>query len=352
MIEEILVTLRHNPKVDPFLGIWTWEISVYLFLGGLTAGIMFFAAWANLRGRDGVMPFARQQLALWAPIALSVGMTTLFFDLEHKLYVYRFCTAFEPTSPMSWGAWILIFVYPISMLQILSTLRPGYPWLAGFVDKIAIGRWLLDQCERLRRPIAASAIPFAIALAVYTGVLLSAFSARPFWNSGILGPLFLVSGFSTAAAFTILLAKEHAEKHLFTKYDLALIAVEIVLIGLLLINLNTAARPQLDAVGLIMGGPYTLMFWGLFVLPGLLIPLVLEILELKAGIRALALLGPVLVLLGGYVLRQVTVELGQVTSWNKYTSEFNPQLLQRLESESDQVFSLDSLLGNNKTNEQ
>ena len=39
MIEEILITARHNDKVDPFLSIWTWEISVYLFLGGMTAGL-------------------------------------------------------------------------------------------------------------------------------------------------------------------------------------------------------------------------------------------------------------------------------------------------------------------------
>ena len=44
MVEEFLVTARHNYKVDPSLAIWSWEIPVYLFLGGLTAGIMCFAA--------------------------------------------------------------------------------------------------------------------------------------------------------------------------------------------------------------------------------------------------------------------------------------------------------------------
>ena len=48
MIEEVLATARYNPKVDPALGIWTWEIAFYLFLGGMAAGIMLFAAWAAL----------------------------------------------------------------------------------------------------------------------------------------------------------------------------------------------------------------------------------------------------------------------------------------------------------------
>jgi protein NrfD len=333
MLEEILVTARHNPKIDPFLEIWTWEISVYLFLGGLTAGIMFFSALMNLMQKGQEAPFARNQLALWAPVVLSVGMATLFLDLEHKLYVFRFYTTFEPTSPMSWGAWILIFIYPISVLQILSSLRRGYPLFASYVDRSAIGRWVLDVTERFRKVFAVLSIPFAVALGIYTGILLSAFSARPFWNTGILGPLFLVSGLSTAAAFAVLFARERVEKHLFTQIDLGLIGTELVIVALWLINLGTGAEPQLAALRQILGGEYTVMFWGFFVAVGLLIPLGLELLELGAGVRTLAVLGPVLVLVGGYVLRHVTVEAGQVTSWIDYESEFNTQLLRRLTRE-------------------
>ena len=48
MVEELLVTARYNAKVDPVLGIWTWEIAFYLFMGGMAAGIMLFSAWAVL----------------------------------------------------------------------------------------------------------------------------------------------------------------------------------------------------------------------------------------------------------------------------------------------------------------
>ena len=43
---------------------------------------------------------------------------------------------------------------------------------------------------------------------IYTGILLSSLGARPLWASGILGPLFLVSGLSTAAAFAHLVARD------------------------------------------------------------------------------------------------------------------------------------------------
>ena len=52
MLEEVLVTARYNHKIDPVLGIWSWEIPTYLFLGGLTAGIMFFAAALVLSQRE------------------------------------------------------------------------------------------------------------------------------------------------------------------------------------------------------------------------------------------------------------------------------------------------------------
>ena len=101
MIEEVLVTARYNAKIDPSLEIWSWEVAVYLFLGGLTAGIIFFVALMNLLEKNDSHAFSVNRLALWAPIVLSVGMTTLFLDLEHKLYVFRFYTTLEPTSPTS-----------------------------------------------------------------------------------------------------------------------------------------------------------------------------------------------------------------------------------------------------------
>ena len=168
MREELLVTARGNELIDPSLHIWTWEVAMYLFLGGLTAGVMVFAALMTVMNKDDEAPFASKRLALLAPIVLSAGMTTLFLDLEHKLFVYRFYTSFQITSPMSWGAWILIVIYPISIMQILSTFRGGYGFLAEFIDRIAIGRTVLDICERYRYQIAMVAIPFAVALGIYT----------------------------------------------------------------------------------------------------------------------------------------------------------------------------------------
>jgi protein NrfD len=189
---------------------------------------------------------------------------------------------------------------------------------------------LLDLVERYRRLIAWLAIPIAVSLGIYTGILLSAFSARPFWNTGLLGPLFLVSGLSTGAALTALIARQHSERRLLTRIDAGLIVVELLIVALLLINLSTGAKAQLDAAAMLMGGSYTGWFWVVFVTLGLLVPLVLEYFEMRGSVRRIAMLAPVLVLLGGYVLRVIAVDLGQETTWINYQSEFNTQLLERL----------------------
>ncbi len=330
MLEQLLVSARSNPHVDPIISVWGWEISVYLFLGGLTAGIMFFSALMMILKKDEQAPFAVNGLSLLGPVVLSMGMTTLFLDLSHPLFVWRFYTTFEPTSPMSYGAWILVLFYPVSILQVLSTFRSGYGLLASLVDGFPLVGTVLDWAERYRRAIAWLALPIAVGLGIYTGILLSAFSARPFWNTGLLGPLFLVSGLSTGAALTALIARRHSERRLFTLIDAGLIVVELIVVALLLVNLSTGAALQLEAAGKLLGGSYTVAFWGVFIALGLLLPLILEYFEIRGMARRLAILAPVLVLVGGYVLRVIAVDLGQETTWTHYTSEFNTQLLDRL----------------------
>ena len=44
-------TTRHNHLIDPALHIWGWEIPVYLFLGGMVAGMMVISGWFLFAGR-------------------------------------------------------------------------------------------------------------------------------------------------------------------------------------------------------------------------------------------------------------------------------------------------------------
>ncbi len=114
MKEELIISGRNLPHIDPQLNLWHWPISLYLFLGGLAAGILFFAALVTLLNKQDKYPGAVKWATIVPPFALSIGLLALLYDLTHILYSWKLFTAFRITSPMSWGAWTLLLVTPLA----------------------------------------------------------------------------------------------------------------------------------------------------------------------------------------------------------------------------------------------
>ena len=156
-----------------------------------------------------------------------------------------------------------------------------------------------------------------ITIGIYTGILLGTFAARPFWNSAILGPLFLVSGLSAAAALIVLLSKEKEEIKLFQRVDFGFLLVEVLFLALLIIELSTGPAITKQAVHLIMGGDLTAFFWVFVMGIGLILPALLEFYEIK-GRHIPVALSPTLVLIGGLLLRFLMVKAGQMSTWIPY----------------------------------
>jgi formate-dependent nitrite reductase membrane component NrfD len=303
---------RHSNQIDPVLHVWGWEIPVYLFLGGLAAGAMILGSLLALR-KEERSPAARW-LALAAPALVSVGMGALFLDLSHKLFVWRFYAAFRWTSPMSWGAWILVVVYPVTLLFGLAALDEGQAEkAAALAGKVGLAG-LLRRARALALPasrrLAWIHLGTGVALGVYTGILLSTLGARALWSSALLGPLFLVSGLSTGAALMMLFPVAPEERRFLVRWDLLAIGLEVAILALLLVGLATAGAGGRQAAGLLLGGPFTAQFWSLVVIAGLVVPVLLEILEARLHTRVTAV-APLLVLGGGLALRWILVAAGQ-----------------------------------------
>ena len=126
-----LTTTRHNPLIDPTLHVWGWEIPVYLFLGGMVAGMMVFAGMAMLKTAKGedTRNFFSLQTPLLAFVLLNLGMLALLLDLAHPLYVWAIYITFMPASPMAWGSWVLLIVYAILLVSALIRLPEAWPWI-------------------------------------------------------------------------------------------------------------------------------------------------------------------------------------------------------------------------------
>ena len=217
MKEELITSGRMNYKIDPTLHIWGWEIPIYLFLGGLAAGVLFFAALYYLRGKENEYQSAVKWVPMLTPFLLAIGLGALFLDLHHKPYFWRLYTTIKIQSPMSWGAWTLMVITPLSMVWSATYVRELFPkWDWKF-------KWIYGLeafFTKNRTSLAWIMIVFATILGIYTGILLSAFNARPLWNTSILGPLFLVSGLSTGLATIMWMSNSHYERSVLSKIDI------------------------------------------------------------------------------------------------------------------------------------
>jgi formate-dependent nitrite reductase membrane component NrfD len=312
MKEELIISGRHLPHIDPHLNLWHWQISLYLFLGGLAAGILVFSSLVVLFGKEKNFEGAVKYATLIPPIALVIGLFVLIIDLSHMWYAWRLYVTFRITSPMSWGAWTLLLVTPLSFLWVASYFKEYFPtwnWYGGYLAKI---QGIIDWLSKNRKLMAWILLPSSIILGIYTGILLSAFNARPLWNNSILGPLFLTSGLSTGAAMIILFGRSHKERKLFSQIDLILIAIELFLIVHMIMGMLAGSQVQLEASELLLGGEFTVTFWVFVVLLGLIFPALLEIFEL-IGFKVPVYIPALLVLMGGIVFRFVMIDAGQLT---------------------------------------
>ncbi len=338
---------RNSHLIDPQLHIWGWEVPVYLFLGGITAGIMIFSALLAMRQpREARSPWSRW-IAFLAPALLSIGMLTLLLDLEYKFHVWRFYAAFQITSPMSWGSWILLLIYPATLAIGLAALTDAeterlmqwgpmralglsrllgwaHRWLSGSGGRPATTSGGRPATTSGGRPATTSGgtsgklriiiwanLLLGVGLGVYTGVLLGTLGARAAWNSALLGPLFLVSGFSTGAALMMLFPLKHEERVFIQRWDIVAIALEGGLLFLFIVTLLTGGGEEgRRAATMFLGGGYTALFWSLVVIVGLAVPLLIELIEIVRHRRP-TWVAPVMLLVGGLSLRWILVLAGQ-----------------------------------------
>ena len=311
MNEELIVSGRDNLMVDPHLNIWHWPIPLYLFLGGMAAGILFFAALYYLRGKEDEYPTAVRKVPFIAPILLIIGLAALFFDLRHKAYFWQLYTTIRLQSPMNWGAWTLLVITTASVIWSALNIRdifPDWDWKYKWL------KFLEEFFNKHKKVLAWIILIYAIITGIYTGILLSAFNARPLWNTSVLGPLFLASGLSAGLATIVLASKNPKERLFFIKLDLVVLGIELFLIIHMFMGFQASTQVQIEAASLFLGGQYTVVFWIFVVFIGIILPAVLDLMELR-GYQIPAMVPGVLVLFGGIVFRFVFVFAGQVSRW-------------------------------------
>jgi hypothetical protein len=156
--------------------VWTWEIPLYFWFGGIAAGSSFVALACDLAGDHRSAATARKV----ALAALLPSPPLLIMDLGRPARFANMLRLVKPRSPMNMGAWAL-------------TMFGGLVSTAVAADELKL------------RP-AARALGGATAvvggyLGSYTGVLLGV-TAVPLWARSrlFLGPIFVSTATATGAS--------------------------------------------------------------------------------------------------------------------------------------------------------
>lgn len=293
-----------------FEPIWGAPIAMYLFLAGLGAGA-FVAATAAGR----MAPQAKRTVRAGRVIALgavAVGLVLLMVDAKGGfLHPWRFALLLgNVQSVMTWGVVFLAALVVIAAVVVVrDLLKKSVPF-----------------------GLEATGCGFAIAVAMYTGVLLGVVKTFPLWNSAVLPFLFLVSAMSTGVCAVFLFARlvcpNEVEKLAFLEHVHGWLPwVETVLVVALLFFVGLSSEAGAASVAALLTGQWALVFWLGFVVVGLALPLVLHLAQGRVGAgvrdacgaevhgvcpqvengRACGAVSDVATIVGGFLLRYLVV---------------------------------------------
>jgi formate-dependent nitrite reductase membrane component NrfD len=281
---------------------WPVLIDVYFFLGGLAGGAFVIATIATLldAGRFRDVSRVGYYLALAALIPCPI---ILIVDLGVPVRFMNMMRTFNPTSPMSMGAWALLGFSACAFLAALLTLLED----TGRARTLALPKTVVGVIGGF----------FGFFLAAYPGVLLSA-TAQPLWAGGhALGALFLAVGASTGAAaiaLILMLVGRPATDSVRTLRTMLVLSLLLQLVAVVVFVVSVQGSGSLAAtraLAALTSGSFGLTFWLGAILVGSVLPLLLGLVDLKRRSPGLTALASVLVLIGGFLVKFVIVAAGQ-----------------------------------------
>jgi formate-dependent nitrite reductase membrane component NrfD len=294
---------------------WGWWVAVYLFLGGIGGGAYTIGAFNWLLG-DGAE--ASTTMGLWIGFpALAIGSLCLVADLGSP--TKAILAGMKPgTSWIARGFWI------ISIFMVLA--------FAHFALHLFTDASQAPGGSTLLNVIAVLGILFAVGTMAYTGLLLSASKGIPFWRSGVVPVVFVVSALVTGH-FTIMLGialvsggQAVPEPLQIMAFEAAiLVALEVLAIVFFLSAAFRVPDSRESAERILENRMFV---FGYFVL-GLGVPLVLMVVAYRAmaqggsgNVVLVTALGAVLGLAGGLILRQAILVSGTLPTLNIGGFEF------------------------------
>ncbi len=301
-----------DPKVNGQLQHeWGWLIAIYLFLGGVGSGAYVIAAINSILGKSP----ESVSVGLWIGFpALLIGTLFLIADLGTPSKAVL--AGMKPGS--SWiarGTWIIALFMVFSFIHLVM-------------------HHFMQTPDATKNLVGVLGIIFAIGTMAYTGILLSASKGIPFWRTGVVPVVFVISAMVTGH-FTVILGMIFffggAEglaaglSGVMAKEAAILVVVEVLAIFFFLHAAFRTPDSRESAERILKKTSFVV---GYFVL-GLALPLVLSLVLLygmadagASAIKCLSTNAAVFGLIGGLLLRQGVLVCGTMPTLNIGGFEF------------------------------
>ena len=187
--------------------VWDWPIAIYLFLIGISAGLVTLAVllrrvYPQAGGADSTL--LRTTLIV-GPGAVILGLLILVFHLTKPWTFWKLMFHYSFTSVMSMGVMLFQLYMVVLVLWLAKIFEHDLLALQQrWLPKLGIVQKVLSLLTPVHRGLETLMLVLAVMLGAYTGFLLSALKSYPFLNNPILPVLFLFSGISSGAAVALI----------------------------------------------------------------------------------------------------------------------------------------------------
>ncbi|WP_114193910.1 cytochrome c nitrite reductase subunit NrfD [Edaphovirga cremea] len=267
--------------------VWDWPIAIYLFLVGISAGLVTLAVL--LRRYHPAQGTAESTLLrttlIVAPSTIILGLLILVFHLTRPWTFWKLMFHFSVTSVMSMGvllfqAYMLVMVLWLAKVFEKDLIVLQQRWL----PRLNIVKKILNWLTPVQKSLEILLLVLAVMLGAYTGFLLSALKSYPLLNNPILPVLFLFSGISSGAAVALIAMtyrsrhNPHSEEaHFVHRIETPIVWMEIFLLVAFFVGLALGDDGKTRALAAALGGGFwAWWFWLGVVGLGLVTPLLLK----------------------------------------------------------------------------
>lgn len=307
MLYGITMTLIYGEAVHGTTAEVPWGILIasYVFFSLSSTGLCVVSSMGHVFGIEKFQVIAKRSMAL-AIILLLCGFIQIGMELGHPFRMFWVVLSPNFSSAIWWMGALYSFYLVFIVVEFICLLNRQY---------------------RIAAYMGFGGFVFGIAAYSNLGSVFGYMDSRPFWTGPYLPIYFILSALVSGAALVIIIMtygyrgnfteKARTAMHSMSKLLCIFVGIHLFFtFWKVFTGLYSNIPGKVEAVELLLFGPFAFKFWFFEVLLGMLIPFVV-ILATRANNLKASLWAAISVIIGSFFIRYILVIVGQVVTDGK-----------------------------------